>query len=82
MDPRSLKIRQFSLPGQYNMWCYVFNGWGQGVVGDGTTANQAWDTPLSGAQFGGRAGLNFIFNNEGMRPALGSEFLVSRNFPP
>ncbi|MFM8724025.1 MAG: HEAT repeat domain-containing protein, partial [Planctomycetaceae bacterium] len=63
------------------MWCYVFNGWGQGFVGDGTTANQAWDTPLSGAQFGGRAGLNFVFNNEGMRPALGSEFLISRNFP-
>lgn len=81
MDPRSLRIRQFALPGQYNMWCYVFNNWGQGFVGDGTTANQAWDTPLSGAQFGGRTGLNFIFNNEGMRPALGNEFLSSRHFP-
>lgn len=81
LDPRSMKIRQFSLPGQYNMWCYVFNGWGQGFVGDGTTANQAWDTPLSGAQLRGRTGLNFVFNNEGMRPALGSEFLVSRHFP-
>ena len=81
MDPRTLKIRQFALPGQYNMWCYVFNDWGQGIVGDGTTANHAWDTPLSGAQFGGRAGLNFVFNNEGMRPALGCEFLVSRHFP-
>ena len=81
MDPRSLRIRQFALPGQYNMWCYVFNNWGQGIVGDGTTANHAWDTPLSGAQFGGRTGLNFVFNNEGMRPALGCEFLVSRNFP-
>ena len=81
MDPRTLKIRQFALPGQYNMWCYVFNNWGQGFVGDGTTANQAWDTPLSGAQFGGRTGLNFIFNNEGMRPALGNEFLSSRHFP-
>lgn len=81
MDPRTLKIRQFALPGQYNMWCYVFNGWGQGIVGDGTTANHAWDTPLSGAQFGGRTGLNFVFNNEGMRPALGCEFLNSRHFP-
>jgi putative heme-binding domain-containing protein len=81
MDPRTLKIRQFALPGQYNMWCYVFNGWGQGIVGDGTTANHAWDTPLSGAQLRGRTGLNFVFNNEGMRPALGSEFLVSRHFP-
>ena len=81
MDPRTLKIRQFALPGQYNMWCYVFNGWGQGIVGDGTTANHAWDTPLSGAQFGGRTGLNFVFNNEGMRPALGCEFLSSRHFP-
>lgn len=81
MDPRTMKIRQFSLPGQYNMWCYVFNEWGQGIVGDGTTANHAWDTPLSGSQFRGRQGLNFVFNNEGMRPALGCEFLVSRNFP-
>ncbi len=71
MDPRTLKIRQFALPGQYNMWCYVFNGWGQGIVGDGTTANQAWDTPLSGAQYRGRTGLNMVFNNEGMRPAAG-----------
>ncbi len=81
MDPKTLKIRQFALPGQYNMWCYAFNGWGQGIVGDGTTANHAWDTPLSGAQFGGRTGLNFVFNNEGMRPALGCEFLNSRHFP-
>jgi putative heme-binding domain-containing protein len=81
MDPRTMKIRQFALPGQYNMWCYVFNGWGQGIVGDGTTANHAWDTPLSGAQFGGRTGLNFVFNNEGMRPALGCEFLTTRHFP-
>ncbi|MBL8819425.1 MAG: c-type cytochrome [Planctomyces sp.] len=81
MDPKTLKIRQFALPGQYNMWCYVFNGWGQGIVGDGTTANHAWDTPLSGAQFRGRTGLNMIFNNEGMRPALGTELLVSRHFP-
>ncbi|WP_406699284.1 PVC-type heme-binding CxxCH protein [Singulisphaera sp. Ch08] len=81
MDPRTLKVRQFALPGQYNMWCYVFNGWGQGIVGDGTTANQAWDTPLSGAQYRGRTGLNMVFDNEGMRPALGSEFLISRHFP-
>lgn len=40
MDPRSLRIRQFALPGEYNMWCYVFNNWGQGIVGDGTTANR------------------------------------------
>lgn len=81
LDPRTLKIRQFALPGQYNMWCYVFNEWGQGIVGDGTTANQAWDTPLSGAQYRGRSGLDMVFNNEGMRPALGSEFLISRHFP-
>ena len=81
LEAQSLKIRQFSLPGQYNMWCYVFNEWGQGFVGDGTTANHAWDTPLSGASFRGRKGLNFIFDNEGMRPALGCEFLVSRHFP-
>lgn len=81
MDPRTGVIRNFALPGQYNSWCYVFDEWGNGIVGDGTTANQHWDTPLSGAPTGGRRGLNTVFNNEGMRPALGSEFLVSRALP-
>ena len=80
LDPRSLKIRQFALPGMYNMWCYVFDEWGQGIVGDGTTPNQTWDTPLSGAQFAGRKGLNFILPG-GVRPNLGNEWLVSRNLP-
>jgi putative heme-binding domain-containing protein len=80
LDPRSLKVRQFALPGMYNMWCYVFDEWGQGIVGDGTTPNQTWDTPLSGAQYPGRKGINFILPN-GERPNLGNEWLVSRNLP-
>ncbi len=80
IDPRSQKVRQFALPGMYNMWCYVFDQWGQGIVGDGTTPNQTWDTPLSGAQFQGRKGINFVLPN-GERPNLGNEWLVSRNLP-
>jgi putative heme-binding domain-containing protein len=80
LDPRTLKITQFALPGMANMWCYVFDEWGQGIVGDGTTANQTWDVPLSGAQFRGRKQLNFILPG-GVRPNLGSEWLVSRNLP-
>jgi len=80
LDPRSMKIRQFSLPGMSNMWCYVFDEWGQGIVGDGTTPNQTWDTPLSGAQYGGRKGLQFVLPN-GVRPNLGNEWLVSRALP-
>ncbi|MGI8604934.1 MAG: DUF7133 domain-containing protein [Verrucomicrobiales bacterium] len=81
IDPRSWKVRHFVTPGYGNPWCYVFNWWGQGVVGDGTTAQQHWDTPLSGAQYSGRRGLNVIFNNEGMRPVVGTEFLYSRHLP-
>lgn len=81
LDPPRQKVRHFITPGYGNPWCYVFNEWGQGIVGDGTTANQHWDTALSGAQFGRRKGLNPIFNNEGMRPCIGSEFLISRHFP-
>ncbi len=81
LDPRSLKVRHFVTPGYGNPWCYVFNEWGQGFCGDGTGANQHWDTPLSGAQYPGRKGLNPVFNIEGMRPVVGSEFLVSRQFP-
>jgi putative heme-binding domain-containing protein len=79
-DPRAFKIRQFSLPGMANMWCYTFDEWGNGIVGDGTTANQTWDVPLSGKQFGGRKQLNFILPN-GERPNLGNEWLVSRALP-
>ena len=50
LDPRSLKVRHFNTPGYGNPWCYVFNDWGQGFCGDGTGANQHWDTPLSAAQ--------------------------------
>ncbi len=81
LDPRTLKISHFVTPGYGNPWCYVFNQWGQGIVGDGTGAVQHWDTPLSGAQFLGRRGLNPVFDNEGMRPAIGSEFLISRHLP-
>ncbi len=81
LDPRSQKVRHFNTPGYGNPWCYVFNEWGQGFCGDGTGATQHWDTPLSGAQFTGRKGLNAVFNIENMRPVVGSEFLVSRQFP-
>ena len=55
--------------------------WGQGFVGDGTTAQQHWDSPLSGAEVSGRRGIDPVFNNQGMRPCVGSEFLFSRQFP-
>jgi putative heme-binding domain-containing protein len=81
IDPRTLKVRQFALPGMANMWCYHFDEWGQGFVGDGTTPNQAWDTPLSGAQYQGRKGMNFLFADHGERPNIGSERLISRYLP-
>ncbi len=80
-DPRTMTINQFKLPGMANMWCYQFDQWGQGFPGDGTTPNQAWDTPLSGAPYSGRAGMNFLFEGKGERPNLGSERLISRQFP-
>jgi putative heme-binding domain-containing protein len=81
LDPRTWKIRHFNTPGYGNPWCYVFDEWGQGFCGDGTGANQHWDTPLSGQQYQGRKGLNAVFPTEGMRPVVGSEFLVTRQFP-
>lgn len=79
--PRTWKISHFVTPGYGNPWCYVFNEWGQGFCGDGTTASQHWDTPLTTARYGGRKGLNVVFDTEGMRPVVGSEFLVSRHYP-
>jgi putative heme-binding domain-containing protein len=80
-DPLTLKMRHFNTPGYGNPWCYVFDKWGQGIVGDGTTAQQHWDSPLSGAEVSARRGMDPIFNNQGMRPCVGSEFLYTRQFP-
>ena len=81
LDPRSQQLRHFVTPGYGNPWCYVYNGWGQGIVGDGTTPQQHWDTPLSGAEFPGRKGMNTVFDGGDMRPNVGSEFLYTRQFP-
>jgi putative heme-binding domain-containing protein len=81
IDLRTMKISHFVTPGYGNPWCYVFDGWGQGFVGDGTTAQQHWDSPLSGAEVSGRRGMNPVFNSQGMRPCVGNEFLFTRQFP-
>ncbi len=81
-DPRTMKLRHYNTPGYGNPWCYVFNEWGQGFVGDGTTPQQHWDSLLSGAEFSGRKGVNTIFDGMGMRPNVGNEFIVTRQFPP
>ena len=81
LDPRTWKIRHFKTPGYGNPWCYVFNEWGQGICGDGTNASQHWDTPLSGGQYGGRKGMNAVFDTEKMRPVVGSDYLRTRQFP-
>jgi putative heme-binding domain-containing protein len=81
LDPRTWKLSHFTTPGYGNPWCYVFNEWGQGICGDGTTASQHWDTPLSGRQYAGRKGFNPVFPTDGMRPVVGSEYLRTRQFP-
>ena len=81
LDPKTFELRRFTTPGYGNPWCMTFDPWGQGVVGDGTTAQQHWATGLSGAQIGPRRGLDPIFDNEGMRPVIGNEFLYSRHLP-
>jgi putative heme-binding domain-containing protein len=81
-DPRSRSVRHFVTPGYGNPWCYVFDQWGQGIVGDGTTPQQHWDTPLSGAPIANRKGLNTVLGNaDGMRPNVGTEWILTRQFP-
>lgn len=81
LDPRTLKFSHFITPGYGNPWCFTFDTWGQGIVGDGTTAQQHWASPLSGEEVSNRRGMDPIFDNQGMRPCVGSEFLYSRQFP-
>ena len=81
LDPLSWKFRHLRTPGYGNPWCMVFDSWGQGVIGDGTNAQQHWTSPLSGYEVPARRTLRPNFDNEGMRPAVGNEFLLSRHFP-
>lgn len=80
-NPRSQRIRHFTTPGYGNPWCLVFDTWNNGIVGDGTNAKQHWLSPLTGADVATRKTLRPVFDNEGMRPAVGSEFLLSRHLP-
>ncbi len=80
-DPQSLKVRHFRTPSYGNPWCLVFDRWGNGIIGDGTNAQQHWASLLSGAAVNSRRSVQPIFNNEGMRPAVGNDFLISRHFP-
>lgn len=81
LDPKSLRFRYFKTPGYGNPWCMVFDRWGMGVIGDGTNAQQHWTSPLSGYNVPSRRTLRPVFDNQGMRPACGSDFLVSRHLP-
>jgi putative heme-binding domain-containing protein len=80
-DPLTLKWHHFRTPGYGNPWCGVFDQWGNYIVGDGTNARQHDGTALSGADTPQRKTLEPIFDNEGMRPAVGNEFLISRHLP-
>ena len=81
LDPLSWRVRHLRTPGYGNPWCMVFDKWGQGVIGDGTNAQQHWTSPLSGYEVTARRTLRPNFDNEGMRPAVGNDFLYSRHFP-
>lgn len=81
LDPMSQRFRYFKTPGYGNPWCMVFDRWGMGVIGDGTNAQQHWTSPLSGFNVPSRRTLRPVFDNQGMRPACGSDFLVSRHLP-
>lgn len=80
-DPITMALRHFVTPGYGNPWCMVFDEWGQGIVGDGTNAQQHWSSPLSGREVATRKTLEPVFDNQGMRPAVGNEFLFSRHLP-
>ncbi len=80
-DPLKMQFRHFVTPGYGNPWCLVFDEWGNAMIGDGTNAKQHWASPLSGKEVETRKTLQPVFYNEGMRPAVGNEFLLSRHLP-
>ncbi len=81
LDPLSWKLQHFRTPGYGNPWCNGFRFVGQGIVGDGTNAQQHWTSPLSGFPVSSRRSLNPIFDNQGMRPLSVMNFALSRISP-
>ncbi len=81
IDPKSWKFRYFKTPGYGNPWCLVFDKWGMGIIGDGTNAQQHWTSPLGGFNVSSRKTLRPNFDNQGIRPAVGNDFLFTRHFP-
>ena len=81
LDPKSWRFRHFRTPGYGNPWCLVFDKWGMGMVGDGTNSRQHWTSPLAGHSVNTRKTLRANFDNEGIRPSVGNEFLLSRHLP-
>ena len=80
VEPRSMRVTPVTIGSGANPWGFCYERWGQGFIGDGTSGSQTWYTPLTGKQFQGRRGLSDI-RDKGFRPTVGSEFLVSRQFP-
>ncbi|MCC9603253.1 discoidin domain-containing protein [Stieleria sp. JC731] len=80
-DPKNGRFLHYRTPGYGNPWCLVFDQWGNGIIGDGTNARQHWISPLAGKEVNTRKTLEPVFDNQGMRPAVGNEFLLSRHLP-
>ncbi|MEL7263707.1 MAG: PVC-type heme-binding CxxCH protein, partial [Planctomycetota bacterium] len=80
-DLHSMQLQHFRTPGYGNPWCLVFDQYNNGIIGDGTGANHHWTSLLSGAAVRSRRGMTPVFNNEGMRPAVGNDYLTTRQFP-
>ncbi|OYP35187.1 PVC-type heme-binding CxxCH protein [Rhodopirellula sp. MGV] len=80
-DPKNGRFLHYRTPGYGNPWCLVFDQWGNGIIGDGTNAQQHWISPLAGKEINTRKTLTPVFDNQGMRPAVGNEFLLSRHLP-
>lgn len=81
LDPRVMRIRRFDTPGYGNPWCMVFDEYGNGFVGDGTSGTHHWLSLLSGAAGGSRGSCDPLFDHKGLRPVVGTEILSSRHFP-
>ena len=81
IDLRTMKIGHFVTPGYGNPWCYVFDSWGQGFVGDGTSAQQHWDSPLSGAEVSGAGGWTPFLTIKACGHVLVTSFCSRGSFP-
>ncbi len=75
------EFQHYRTPGYGNPWCLVFDPGAMASSATAPTPNNTGSVRWRAKKSTQRKTLTPVFDNEGMRPAVGNEFLLSRHLP-